>query len=303
MGMEKKGLALSGGGIKSFSQIPVIQAIEHENIHLDAISGTSMGSVIAALYAVGMSADELMDVVLELEEETNEMKLFQRNPIRILTKLSDRFSSGLVDGQIFEEMLQKYLDRYHVRYMKDVKIPLAIPAVDMITGKIIVFVSHPELFTPLEDHWEVVSDVTIAKAVRASCSFPFAIDACPLGEYKLTDGGVRMNLPSPLLKAYGVDEVIAVTMHNEEHYDKIDSFTGLANRMMELMRQEHDLHVIKEDVDVLINVPLHGVWVFEVGKGRYTMEMGERAVNKKMSELKELNRKKSWFEKLLKRSE
>lgn len=301
--MSGKGLALSGGGIKSFAQLPVIQAIEHEGIELDAIAGTSMGSVIAALYATGMSSSELMDVVLELEEEVEDLKLFQRNPIRIISKFADRFSSGLVDGQIFEDMLQKYLDRYNVQYMSDVKIPLAIPAVDMITGKIIVFVSHPERFTALEEHWEVISDVTLAKAVRASCSFPFAIDACPLGEYQLTDGGVRMNLPSPLLRAYGMDEVIAVTMHNEAHYDQIDSFTGLANRMMELMRQEHDLHVVKEDVDVLINVPLQGVWVFEVGKGRYTIEMGERAVNEKMSELQDFNRKKSWFEKLLKRSD
>ena len=52
--MTKIGIALSGGGIRAFSQLPILAALHREGVEIDAISGTSMGSVIAALYASGV---------------------------------------------------------------------------------------------------------------------------------------------------------------------------------------------------------------------------------------------------------
>ncbi len=299
--MKKIGLALSGGGVKSFSQLPILKALDSEGINIDAISGTSMGSVLAAFMAVGMPVDELIDVALELEKEVQEMKIFSRPFLKLISVAKDRESSGFVDGIIFEELMNKYLEKYNVENIRDVKIPLAIPAVDIITGKVIVFVSHPEEFKSLDENWVVISDVSLAKAVRASCSFPFVIDACPLEDYHLTDGGVRMNLPLPLIEAYGVDQSIAVTMHSESDFEDFDSFFALANRITELGRIEQDKHLLKE-ADVVINVPLDGVWVFEVGKGKYTMDAGLKVVEGKIDALSELKHEKTWIEKLFERS-
>lgn len=296
------GLALSGGGIKSFSQLPVLKALDQEGISLDAVSGTSMGSVIAAFVAIGMPIDELVESVLALEEEVEHMKLFNRNIFRVITKFKDKNSSGLVDGIIFEQLLNKYFKQYGVEKITDVKIPLAIPAVDIVTGKIIVFVSHPDSFKKLDDNWEIISDVSLAKAVRASSSFPFFIDACPVGQYMLTDGGVRMNLPLPLITAYGIEQKIAVTMHNDGEFHNFESATALSNRVFEMIRMEHDKYIVK-DADVLINVPLEGIWVFEVGRGKYTMRQGALAVEEKMKEIKGLKSKKSWLEQLLERKD
>ena len=299
---KTNGLALSGGGIKSFSQLPVLQALNKEGISIDAVAGTSMGSVIAAFMAIGMPINELIDSLLSLEDEVEEMKLFNRNIFRVISKVTDKSRSGLVDGIIFEELLNKYFKKYDVEKITDVKIPLAIPAVDIVTGKVIVFVSHPEQFEVIDDNWVVISDVSLAKAVRASSSFPFFIDSCPVGQYMLTDGGVRMNLPLPLIKAYGVDKKIAVTMHNDGEFHNFESATALSNRVFEMIRMEHDRYIVK-DADVLINVPLEGVWVFEVGRGEYTMHQGALAVEEKLSEIKGLKPKKSWLEQILERKD
>lgn len=299
--MKKIGLALSGGGVKSFSQVPVLKALNKERINVDVLSGTSMGSVVASFMAIGMHVDELAQEMLELEQEVEDMKIFSRKFIKMITALTSKTASGVVNGEVFEDILEKRLKKYNIKNISDVKIPLAIPAVDIITGKIIVFVSHPEEFKTLDDNWVVISNVSLAKAIRASCSFPFVIDACPLDGYQLTDGGVRMNLPLPLLKGYGVRETIAVTMHSEGDFDEFDSVVALAIRLTELGRIEQDKYLLK-DADVVINVPLEGVWVFEVGRGRYTMEQGAKVMENKLADLKEFGREKTWIERLMKRS-
>lgn len=299
--MRKIGLALSGGGVKSFSQLPVIKALDKENIKIDVLSGTSMGSVVAAFMAMDLPVDELVKVILSLEEEAEDMKIFSKRFFKMVAAVTNKNASGIVDGEIFEEILEKHFKKYGVEKITDVTIPLAIPAVDIVSGKIVVFVSHPELFKKTDENWDVVSDVSLAKAVRASCSFPFVINACPLDDYKLTDGGIRMNLPLPLLKGYGVKQTIAVTMNTENDFFEMDSIMSLANRLNELARIEQDNYLIK-DADVVINIPLDGVWVFEVGKGRYTMDQGAKVIEGQLDALKEFGREKTWIEKLMKRS-
>lgn len=296
--MKKIGLALSGGGVKSFSQLPIIKALDKENIKIDVLSGTSMGSVVAAFMSIGLPVDDLIEEILSLEEEAEGMKIFSKRFFKMLSVVTDKNSSGLVDGKVFEDILVEHFKKYNIDKITDVKIPLAIPAVDIVTGKIVVFVSHPEQFHSLSQNWDVVSDISLAKAVRASCSFPFVINTCSFKDYKLTDGGVRMNLPMPLLKAYGAKETIAVTMNTENKFYEKDSFFSLAVRLTELARLEQDNYLI-QDADVVINIPLDGVWVFEVGRGRYTMDQGAKVIEGQLDTLKEFGREKSWIERLL----
>ncbi|UPU38353.1 patatin-like phospholipase family protein [Erysipelothrix sp. Poltava] len=80
--MNKIGLALSGGGVKSISQLPVIRALSEEGIKIDMVSGTSMGSVIAALVACGLSSDELTEIVLKLERNIKEKHIFSKPSLK-----------------------------------------------------------------------------------------------------------------------------------------------------------------------------------------------------------------------------
>lgn len=294
--MKKIGLALSGGGIKSISQVPVIKAILKEEVSIDMVSGTSMGSVIAALVACGLDADKLEEVVLALESEIKEKRLFSRPSAKVIPFMSkEKLIGGFVDGEELEIVMERTLRELGIYWIKDVKIPLAIPSVDVVTGKIVLFVSHPEQFKNIHPDWEIVTDISLAKAVRASCSFPFVIAACEHEGYVLVDGGIRMNLPLDPLYSYGADKTIAVTMHTNEEFRNLESLMGMAVRIMDLMRIEEDQHII-ERADVHINIPLDDVWVFEVGKGMETIVQGEQVVSDHLAEIKNLTKEESLLE-------
>lgn len=286
----KIGLALSGGGIKSFAQIPIIKTIEDAGIKLSSISGTSMGSAVAALVASGVPINEIYDLVLEIEDKLLKTKVFIKPSVKLLPFSKEKIKGGYVDGQILEDILQEVLDHYNIKHISDVKIPIAIPAVDMLSGKIIVFVSHPEKFNNIHN-WEVISDITLAKAVRASCSFPMVIASMPLNNYLLADGGIKMNLPSLLNKAYGMDKIIGVTMTQGSGFDDIDSVLSTANRVYDLMIQSYDA-LMKEHIDLMINVPVGEVWVFELGKGKEVIDEGEKVARLKREDIRSLTKKK-----------
>lgn len=293
--MTKIGLALSGGGIKAFSQLPIIEAIEKENLKIDYIAGTSMGAALAALYASGCDAATLKETALEVEAYLTKTKLFLKPSLKVLPFSKDRIVGGVVDGVVFEQLFEKELSKVGVRNIKDVKIPLAIPSVDIVSGKLIVFVSHPHLFKKHED-WDIVSDISLAKAVRASCSFPFVISLCEFESYYLSDGGIKMNFPVDLIKAYGAKKIVGVTMHHEDTFEDTHSLLSIGSRVFDLMIQAYDDKLIK-DVDVLFNIDLKDMWVFDFGNGHVAIEAGESHLKENTYKLKALKER----ERLVKR--
>lgn len=296
----KLGIALSGGGIKSFSQLPVFRKLEEDNISVDAISGTSMGSVIAALVAVGMPLDQIEETLIAIEKKISNDKTFLLPSHKLLPFSKDRIEGGFVDGASLESLLQAVFDDLGVKHISDVKIPLAIPAVDIISGKLVVFVSHPHLFKKLDPDWIVIDDVDLSLAVRASCSFPIVISAVNYKQYKLIDGGVIMNLPLPLLNAYGMDKKIAVTMHSLPHMKDPLRFTNTISRVLDIQRVEMDKIYI-EDADVVINIPLDQIQIFDIGKGSMTIQAGKRALAANGKDVFSDIYRQKWFDKIFKK--
>ena len=289
--MVKIGLALSGGGIKSFAQLPVIKVLESEKVRIEAVSGTSMGSVIAALFATGISSDHVINLALELEKEIKDKKIMTRPSAKILPFVKDRLIGGFVDGYQLEEALDNKLQTLGIDNIRDVKIPLVINAVDVKSGNHVAFVSHPEKYKANSGEI-VISDVKLSTAVRASCSFPFVISAVEYEDMVLVDGGVRQNLPLDFVKSYGVDKTIAVTMHAKGYFDNVESLTSLGVRVMDLMRIEADQKIVAE-ADVHIDIPMDEVLIFDIGKGSDTMEIGERAIQDYTESIRKLIQKKT----------
>jgi len=285
--MKTKGIALSGGGIKSYAQLPILKAFQEEGIVFDVVSGTSMGSAIAAIYALGMDVNKMIELALEIEARLVKTRLFIKPSPKILPFSKEKIHGGYVDGFVIEDIFKEVLGDIHLR---DVKIPLAIPSVDLITGKIIVFVSHPEQFTS-NPEWVVISDISLAKAVRASCSFPLVIAGCELDDYLLVDGGIKMNLPSLLLKAYNVDHISAVTMTSEAKFEAIDSLSAISNRIYDLTVDSYN-QLMLDHIDLMLNVPLGDLWVFEFGKGSEIIDKGVSIAEANREEIRSLREKK-----------
>lgn len=297
--MTKIGIALSGGGIKSFSQLPIIATLANENIDLSAIAGTSMGSVIGALCATGIPADDVIRIAMELEKEIDDKRILVRPSAKLLPFSKERLVAGFVDGQDLENALERQLEKIGVHDIKDVKIPLVIPAVDLISGRTVLFVSHPEEYHSDDPDEIIISDIPLSKAVRASCSFPFVIAAMEYNGMLLVDGGVSQNLPFKALNGYKIDKSIAVTMFGKEEFKETGSLLGVATRVLDIMQREFDKETSLK-ANIHINVPLDKVWTFEIGKGQETIDLGAKEVQGYIEDLKNLSKEKSWWEKLWK---
>jgi NTE family protein len=176
----KVGLALSGGGARALVHIGILRTLQEAGVPIDCISGASMGGVIAAAYASGIPIDII------------EQKATKLSQMRELVKLIDLTTPrrGLLEGnRIRDFMAELFIDRT----FDSLRIPLAIPAVDLIQAREVVFTSG-----------------LVMPAVMATIAVPGLFKPVEIGEYRLVDGGILNNLPVDRTRQLGADIVIAV---------------------------------------------------------------------------------------------
>jgi NTE family protein len=268
---RKLGLALSGGGIKAYTQIGVLRVLEEKKMQIDMIAGTSMGAIIASLTAAGASPKELLISMLELERHFTEQRVFMRPNLRVLPFARNKLN-GFIDADVFEKLVQEQLDKYGVTNLKDLKMPIAITAVDLITGKLVLFTNVPDVFKR-QDEMIIVSDITIAQAVRASSSFPLVFNTKSIGNMQLVDGGVKMNLPVSPLLLMGANKILSVTMDDEKEFAQSNRMSDIATRIIALMSR--DSHVSAKRIsDYNLNIDVSEIAMFDVGKGERAVELG-----------------------------
>jgi NTE family protein len=207
-------VVLSGGGARGIAAIGVLQVLERSKIPVDLIVGTSMGSVIGGLYAMGYSTDQLhrlvdttnWDDLLSYSEEYKRRDLFfdqkitQDKSILVLRfkglepVIPQAFSSG--------QRLSNYLNLltlqglYHPNpSFDDLRIPFRAVSTDLVTGKKFV-----------------IENGDMAEAMRASMAIPLLFSSMPRDSMQLLDGGLVDNLPVDVALAEHADIVIAVDM-------------------------------------------------------------------------------------------
>ncbi|MBR5030057.1 MAG: patatin-like phospholipase family protein [Muribaculaceae bacterium] len=166
---EKKyniGLALSGGGIRGFAHIGALRALEDVGIKPDIIAGVSAGSVVAAFYAGGMTADEIFELFSNLD-----MGKFLQVDIS---------KSGFMKLDKFRKFLEKNLP---VENIEQLQIPTIIAATDIE-----------------QQHEMPFTTGNIAERVLASCSIPLVFKPVKIDGTYYVDGGVLHNLPSYYLR-------------------------------------------------------------------------------------------------------
>jgi NTE family protein len=176
----KIGLALSGGGARGAAHIGVLKVFEEASIPIDCIGGTSMGGIIAAAYACGWPISAIEEKTLRLANMREMVRLIDLSPQR----------RGLLEGNHVRDFLA---DFFLDQCFNNLKIPLALPSVDLITAREIVF-----------------TDGLVFPAVLATMAVPGLFKPVEIGPYRLIDGGVLNNLPIDRVRALGADVVIAV---------------------------------------------------------------------------------------------
>ncbi|HEY0604245.1 MAG TPA: patatin-like phospholipase family protein [Herpetosiphonaceae bacterium] len=175
---RKIGLALGGGGGKGSAHIGVLTALEALHVPIDVITGTSIGGLVGALYAVGYRPYQIE-------------QWFQRATMRrILDR--DPTNGGFIGTRKIEQLLR---EAFGARTFEDTSLPLALVAVDIVRGSEVIIREGP-----------------LVEAVLASTAIPGLFPPVTLNEQLLVDGGVLNNVPVDVAQMLGAGRVIGVDL-------------------------------------------------------------------------------------------
>lgn len=224
----KIGLALSGGGIRGIAHAGALKALEENNITIDAIGGTSSGSLIASLYALGYSPYYIYILFKKYADE-----LVGISSVPIISGISNFMFNkkisivGLKTGKSIEEAFNELSLRKGVKNISDIsKMPLVIPTVDIQEAKEYIFTNN--IPKNGKESGKYITNISVGKAVRASSSFPAIFCPCEFGSHKFLDGGALDNVPVIEVRKQGVNKVIAINFES----DKIDNDSNIMDVAM-----------------------------------------------------------------------
>ena len=255
---KKVGVVLSGGGAKGMAHIGVLKVLEKAGIPVDIVTGTSIGSIVGGLYAIGYNAHSLDSMVrtqdwtyvITDKEDLSKQTLLDRkknNTYLFSTGLTigkrDRGAGGLIRGKNLAELFQKLFVGYtdSLDFTNDLKIPFACVATNIMDNSEVVFHSG-----------------RLPQAIRASMSIPAAFAPVRLDDMVLVDGGLKNNYPVDVAREMGAEVVIGVTLNGKPK--TAEDITGT----MKIVGQIIDVNCVnkydenKAITDLWMNVDPHG---------------------------------------------
>lgn len=277
-----RGLCFSGGGIKAAAHIGALKAFEEEKIKFDCVSGASSGSIIATMYALGYTSDEMWKMFKQFAPK---IKYYQwRQILKLIIGLifkREIIIDGLNSGKVIEKIIQDICSKNKIDNINQINMPLLISMVDMQTGTVYL-ASSKENRMILSDKTKYITDIPIGKAVRASCSFPVVFCPCTYQGIQLIDGGIRENLPWKGLKQIGADEVWGIafdTSYNNK--ECCSNIIEIATRAMELQGRELSMYE-KQGVDNLITIDMKKVSLLDSTKIESLYKIGYEQAKKQI---------------------
>jgi len=293
------GLVLGGGAALGLAHIGVIRVLEREGIPIDVVVGSSMGALLASLWAVGYNADDIEKFGREFEKESSLTKIFDPNIVPI---------TGLVGGKKISLWLKGKLQ---TKTFHDTKVPLKVVAYDLIQRKELII-----------EHGNLV------EAVRKSIAIPGVITPVMESGQMIIDGGVLNPLPTNVLVDMGVKKIIAINVlqssqdvaynavleqekwHQEakvpftkhpwhfiscrvKHYLIGKVTPNVADIIVRTLQASEFILAESsgKQADVLIRPDLRGINWFELYKVNELIKRGEEAALKALPAIKELVKK------------
>ena len=278
-----RGLCFSGGGIKASAHIGALKALEEKNIKFDCVSGASSGSIIATLYALGYSSDEMWEMFQKYYKKIKyaEWKQILKLILGLLFK-GEIVIDGLNSGKSIEKIINEICKRKHITNISQIKMPLFISMVDLQTGTVYIATSNEKRIQLLDDT-KYITDIPVSTAVKASCSFPVVFSPCKFGNIQLIDGGTRENLPWKCLKDIGADEVTGICFETIHKKECCKNIIEVATRAMELQGRELSTYE-KNGIDKLITINLEKTSLLDADDIYELYNEGYRQTKKILSE-------------------
>lgn len=283
------GLVMSGGGARGIAHIGVIQALEENNIPIDYVAGTSMGAIVAALYAMGYSPQDMKDILASEDFhhwytgtlDKNHMFYFRRNKdvpelVNINFEVKDSLriykpSINIINPNPmslgFMETFSQYTALCNNNF-DSLFVPFRSVASDIYNKKQIIF-----------------DKGDLGDAVRASMTFPLVFKPIKMDSILLYDGGIFNNFPADVMKRdFNPDFMIgSVVSKNAEKPEDTD----LMNQVLNLAMDKSN-YTLPDSNGVLLKMDLSKIALLDFHKLDIVSEVGYKAMNEKIDSVKKL---------------
>lgn len=281
--VPRVGLALSGGGAKGFAHIGVLKVLEEIDFPVDCISGTSMGSIVGGMFAIGYSAGEMERIVLSADWEDLFDDRIARRYMPMEDKLRDgrylvsvdivawkpRLPSGMIQGQKISSFLTRLTwPAHHIRRFSDFPVPFACVATDIQTGEAVV-----------------LEQGDLAESMRASMAIPTIFTPVKLNGRLLVDGLIARNLPAEDVKKLGADIIIGIDVSSGlKSADELKSMIAILDQSLSF-QMVTSTALQRQICDVLIEPDFGGLTVSDFIHAREMIRIGEDAARKQLPRL------------------
>jgi NTE family protein len=273
------GIALSGGGARGIAHVGVLQTLHEMRVPIDYVSGSSIGAVVGAMFAIGLDPEEIERQILAIDWAD----LFSDNPLRenrtYRRKQDDRayflplefglkgsrivMAPGIIAGQKLNFALNEpelYLAGYDDFDL--LPYPFRAVATDLHTGDFVT-----------------IDRGSLLQAVRASMSIPGVFPPVHWEGKLLVDSGVSNNMPVDVLRDMGADLVIAVdvlALPENTPDSKLKSWPGVIEQLAAILARQNSLTNI-EDADVHLFVELGDILLTDFHRVGETIPLGQKA--------------------------
>jgi len=248
------GLALGGGAARGFAHVGVIQVLEEAGLRPSFVTGTSAGSLVAALYASGKTPAELVRVAETLQE----------------AEITDWMLPILNRGALRGEALAKYVNtQVGGRTLEQMKIPLGVVATDLGNGQAMTFRRG-----------------NTGAAVRASSAVPGVFQPVRFGDREYVDGGLVSPVPVRQARELGANFVLAIDISSDPMGNPASDTFQILMQTFTIMGQSINTLALKE-ADFVVRPALSGVKSADFGARMRSIEAGRVAMREALPGLKQ----------------
>ena len=318
---KKIGLVLGGGGAMGAAEVGVLKVIEEVGLPIDYIAGSSVGSIIGGLYAVGYRSaqldtlfrtqewlslltdrnDSLKNNIFEEKDGTYYVFGFPISSSKNKKKTNETSKFGALKGDKITDYLHRWIvdsPSGYFRSSSSVTSGSALQISDSTDFSRLPIPFRCVAFDAKKMKEVVFTHGSISTCMRASMAIPGAFKPVAMGEQMLYDGGCINNLPVDVVRAMGADIVIAIDLNQTEHEDRdisLEELFGITGILDWLVSRPDwkRYNANRKDADLLINPPLDGydVLSFSTTKVAEMLKIGESTGRKFRSQLLEIKKR------------
>jgi len=269
-------LVIGSGSVKCAAALGLMKVLEREHIDVDMVIGCSGGAIYASLIALGWPVQRAIDTTLKMWTRDVTAKRNTRAILQLALPWIFKFdeSFGLIDDRMIN---RRFRDGFEGATFAQTRIPLFVTATDLYNGEQVV-----------------LSDGTIAEAVRASISIPYIFPPHKLNGRFLVDGYQSDPLPIGVAIKEGADIIIAMGFESP-YQEQITSLMRYNYQMSSvtsnnLLKANFAFHNLAHHSEIIPIIPefKHRIKLFDTDKIPYVIEEGERAAEAQLPYLKEL---------------